>query len=48
MVRDYDATQRKYAGAHGKEGKLRAIFGLLMPHPSPGYPDFGNAIKKLQ
>ena len=46
-VRDYEATLINYGKEHGREGKIRVIFGLLMPHPAPNYPEFGKAVKQL-
>lgn len=51
MVINYEASLRKYATDNGNNGKLRAIFALLMPHPSnsdyDNGKDFKEAFKKL-
>ncbi len=48
---DHEATIRKYAKDNGAVGKLRAVFALLMPHPSTNeYDDgksFNDAVKKF-
>lgn len=45
---DYAATLRAWAEKDGAVGKLRAVFALLMPHPSENYMDeFNKSVKKL-
>lgn len=48
MVRDYTATLKKYTDENGSDGKLKIIFALLIPTPSPDYIEhFNKAVKKL-
>ncbi len=48
MVSDWEKTLRKYADDNGAAGKMRVVFGLLMPHPSQHDSEsFSEAIKKL-
>ncbi len=50
MRTNYEATLRAWAEKNGNDGKMRAIFSMIMPHPN-NYDDtdlnFNNAIKKL-
>jgi len=46
LVSDYEASLRKYAKDNGNVGKLRAIFALLIPHPSNSDYDDGKAFKE--
>lgn len=48
IVTDYEATLRAWAEKNGNEGKIKAIFAMMIPHPS-SYDNehFDKAVKKL-
>lgn len=48
MKTDYEATIRAWAEKNGNEGKMQAIFAMMIPHPSSyGNEHFDKAVKKL-
>ena len=48
MESDYGESLKQYAEENGDTGKMRVIFALLMPHPTPDYSeDFIKISKKF-